>query len=907
MDSKTHAGRSRVEETDESFADLAKRPFAEIEARFGELLTSDVDKARRLFLFLKKDMMALTPVERARRDYLIGRYYEVKSDHARAIEWTRAALVAFEALERHEDMYRCKRVLMAVFLSSGQYDKARVYAEEILEDPKCSRAERAKVLINLGNLEHRVHRYRVALTHYRAALRIVKSDSRLEAVVRYNMGNVQVGLNRFSRAEINYQRALSLFQSQDVSLYQAYVLQALGYLYFILGQYFHAENQVARAREVYQSHGDQVGAALCDLDLFQFKIRLNRYEEALGEVEPLIDAFRKLELPYEIGLVQYHAVNAALAVDDEAFAETFLEGAIEIFKEIGNDFYLAQCTMLGGIFEWRAGDDEVALDYIREARDLFIKEKLREPELQCLIYLYRIERRILDARDYRRMRQLLSGPISHQVRTEALLLVSSYWYARGQIKRAIRSRFEAVMTIEETRASIESRDLRESFFGDKTEAYESLIEWLFHWRNPRASDLIFKVLELSRGRQMAERLSELEALPPVLNRKEPTLLEISKLELRLKQLERRRRAFSNTSDYTEAEMVSLLESYRNTMEDLKALKEQAGREEGLGIYFPIELTPVEMLKHLPEGHLIVSYFIGQSSIYRVELDHNGLRTFSFPLYNGFIGDLNRLHHLLANRIDGNERVTELITRFEPMLLPKKLRGNHTVIFIPHKNLQAFPFALLTREGRLLLETHEISLCPNLPTLYFCMKRKASPLGRPLFFFSDAAEDPAAPERSFLTELFPEAPVQRDLNHPDLIQQLSESDFIHFAGHCSFNSRKPEESHLQMAGGRLFLSQLKSLRLNRPFINLASCQSGSVVLRAGNEPYGFVAGFFAGGATNILAGLWDLDDEATGAWMTCFYRHLHEGLGSAYRQACLTLREKHPNPYFWGGFCLLGKP
>jgi len=134
-----------------------------------------------------------------------------------------------------------------------------------------------------------------------------------------------------------------------------------------------------------------------------------------------------------------------------------------------------------------------------------------------------------------------------------------------------------------------------------------------------------------------------------------------------------------------------------------------------------------------------------------------------------------------------------------------------------------------------------------------------------------------------------------------------ADFIHFAGHCHFDRRTPAKSYLQLAGTRVPLGFFSGFRFrNRPFINLAACSSAWTVVSAGNEPHGFVISAFAAGSSNLLAGLWELDDEATGSWMNVFYENLDKGLPRAYQQACLTMMRQRPEPYFWSGFSLLGR-
>jgi len=55
-------------------------------------------------------------------------------------------------------------------------------------------------------------------------------------------------------------------------------------------------------------------------------------------------------------------------------------------------------------------------------------------------------------------------------------------------------------------------------------------------------------------------------------------------------------------------------------------------------------------------------------------------------------------------------------------------------------------------------------------------------------------------------------------------------------------------------------------------------------------------------------LWAVDDAATQELMTNFYSFWTAGntKREAFRKAQAKLREKYPEPYFWGAFVLVGE-
>jgi CHAT domain-containing protein len=55
-------------------------------------------------------------------------------------------------------------------------------------------------------------------------------------------------------------------------------------------------------------------------------------------------------------------------------------------------------------------------------------------------------------------------------------------------------------------------------------------------------------------------------------------------------------------------------------------------------------------------------------------------------------------------------------------------------------------------------------------------------------------------------------------------------------------------------------------------------------------------------------LWDVSDSSTSEFMSCFYGCLRAGQdkAAALRQAMRELRDRHPHPYYWAPFVLVGR-
>jgi CHAT domain-containing protein len=101
--------------------------------------------------------------------------------------------------------------------------------------------------------------------------------------------------------------------------------------------------------------------------------------------------------------------------------------------------------------------------------------------------------------------------------------------------------------------------------------------------------------------------------------------------------------------------------------------------------------------------------------------------------------------------------------------------------------------------------------------------------------------------------------------------------------------------------------LYRLRLPAELVTLSGCATGLNVAAAGDEILGISRGLLCAGARSLLLSLWDVHDEGTTSFMTRFYRaRIGEDTASAVRDAMRETKARHPHPYYWAPFALVGK-
>ncbi|MES1262682.1 MAG: CHAT domain-containing protein [Acidobacteriota bacterium] len=206
-------------------------------------------------------------------------------------------------------------------------------------------------------------------------------------------------------------------------------------------------------------------------------------------------------------------------------------------------------------------------------------------------------------------------------------------------------------------------------------------------------------------------------------------------------------------------------------------------------------------------------------------------------------------------------------------------------------------AARTKTGSLLLIGDPVSAAPEFPRLAFAA-REMSAIGASLprtrkVVLQGANAKPAAWLQS--------KPVTFDL--------------IHFAAHATASVEEPLESAVILsrdgsADYRLRARDVVNMPINADLVTISACHSAGTRIYSGEGLVGLAWAFLDSGAHNVIAGLWDVDDESGEKIMERLYAGLDSGTSpaAALRQAKLELIREggvHRKPWYWGAFQLFG--
>ena len=93
--------------------------------------------------------------------------------------------------------------------------------------------------------------------------------------------------------------------------------------------------------------------------------------------------------------------------------------------------------------------------------------------------------------------------------------------------------------------------------------------------------------------------------------------------------------------------------------------------------------------------------------------------------------------------------------------------------------------------------------------------------------------------------------------------------------------------------------------------ISGCESGLGEIKSGDSIYGLKRSIAVAGARSSLLSLWEVNDEATAAFMETFYSKLKEGEGRSNALASTQKEfrnhsfESWRHPYVWAAFQLSG--
>ena len=276
-----------------------------------------------------------------------------------------------------------------------------------------------------------------------------------------------------------------------------------------------------------------------------------------------------------------------------------------------------------------------------------------------------------------------------------------------------------------------------------------------------------------------------------------------------------------------------------------------------------------------------------------------------------------------------ETIDVLLRRCHELLItPLNLSDNEPLLLIPDHDLYALPFAALCDvDGRHLIERHSVRVAPSVGTVIELERRAATRpmsttpsalvVGDPSFGRGWASTLPGARAEAQQVKLLLEAmvcknavdlKVGQEAQKAAVVQAMQGRDVVHLATHG-----EPDAVLLGGATrteGRLSMAEVQRLELNAQLVVLSECDSFRGKLTS-DGVIGVARAFVGAGALTLVASLWKVDDDATLALMTHFYKALLSSgcvgdVAAALRAAMVSMiSEGRWSVMQWASFVVYG--
>ncbi len=326
--------------------------------------------------------------------------------------------------------------------------------------------------------------------------------------------------------------------------------------------------------------------------------------------------------------------------------------------------------------------------------------------------------------------------------------------------------------------------------------------------------------------------------------------------------------------------------------------------------------------------ILLSYWLAPKPSYRWAITPDKIQLFELPpekelrtLVESYRTVIEDLRDPLESQNPAGLKLAEVLLGPLRDLVPP---GSHVVI-VPDGALHSLNFATLPAPEdpkKYWIEDVTPSVAPSLGLLLNSRgsdARKATGLlaiGDPQ---SPGQEFPRLPnagkELETISALFPDSDrvvYEGAVSQPSVYARSNPAryEFIHFAAHATANRASPLDSALVLSpeGSSYALTarQIMQVPLNATVVTLSSCRSAGARAYSGEGLVGLAWAFLEAGARNVVAGLWDVDDQSTSRLMSRMYGDLTRGAPpeDALRTAQLSLLHAgHPynKPYYWGPF------
>jgi CHAT domain-containing protein len=823
-----------------------------------------------------------------------------------------------------------ERVAAALVAAPDAAARAEVLAREKAQ----LSVELRKALVAAGDRQRARGEFAQALAAYESA-QAVSERINDEAGVAISINNTGVVYNlqsNYGRAMELFLKSLALKEKLGDKVEISRTLNNIGIVYFYQGNYPLSLDFYRRGLALREAAGDRTGVSASLGNIGNIHLITGDYAQAL-------EFYRKsLALKEELG----DRAGAALTLNNVGVVHRLrkeYEQALQFFdrslatrEALGDRLGVAQTLYNLALTNYRLGRFEAAADYAVRSGALTRELHIRESYANA---------RSLEGASYLNLNRL----------EEARLALE-----------------DAIEGTEEGRSVVAGGEVaRQRYFEDRVSPYQRMVQLLFV--QGRAGDAL-AYAERAKARVLLEVLRDGRAqfgkavTAPEREREQRLQQAISTLNSQVSEESLRAKGGAARVEELKAQLQKARLDYDAFRADLYAAHPELRVRRGE--VQPFTLADAEGL--LPDAQTaLLEYVVGEEKTHLFVLTKRDGRASAradaspvvLVVYELNIGrkDLDAraaaFREQLASRALGFRGPAREL--YDLLLKPAQanLKGKTRLVVVPDAGLWELPFqALLTAEGKYLIEQAEVSYGQSLTVLREMSKPRVRPGGAQarlaLLAFgnpSGGSASKAAPAQGALLSApgaLPEAERQvralEGLYRPArtavytgaaaseerLKAEGATTRVLHLATHGVLDDAQPLASHVLLsksegAGGEdgmLEARELMQLELRADLVVLSACETARGRVGAGEGVLGLTWALFVAGSPTTVVSQWKVEESSTTELMVEFHRLYRERLkgarpsvstAGALRSAALALsrKERYAHPFYWAGFVVVG--
>ncbi|MCD6115633.1 CHAT domain-containing protein [bacterium] len=869
-----------------------------------------------------------------------GRHYKIEMSRfvsilVKAGQFRQAAAIQKEiAVKAESGIKREEAVLYLAFLYSRarEFKKGAIWADsaKVMAEKRGDSIDEAKALLFKGKFLVEGDSSLAGLMSLKQGIAMLKSNGGQNSDIQKNiasgyqlLGLAYEKLGRYNEALDAQTEGLSLFKDLGFKVQQVQGMQYMANLLWKRGQYKEALEYQEKALVQLKKGKDQNLLAagystrgLIDMDIGNEDRAMVWLEKALSIAENGKNALNEATILKNMGLVSIRKKEYKRAME-------FFRRAVKVDSVAEYKRGLAYDQVDLGLLLIELGNLKKAKAFLQRGLELSRQINDKRDEVKALLALGRT----LNLLKKRKM----SLAVLDTAYNDALNLGAPTFLWRiarqrglvlketGRKKEAIGELKEAVRIVEKVRRDLKVEELKQGFFGTKTDLYADVVSMLLDMGEKEEA---FLYAERAQSRSFIDMLADKEI--ELSAEKSDVIQKINAVRKTVESLE-------DSIEVVKASFTGkdLLKKLRRKLEVTQ--REYAIRVSNLKTSYPelaslITVDPLsaaEVQEMLPDSVGLVKYFVTDKSVIIWFISNNRIEVKQKDIPSGH---LKKLVYLFRENIQAYLSVDNLSRALYSILI-RPVEGlvfsEKHLIISPHKVLHYLPFAALKRgDGLYLIDKISVSSVPSVSVMRFCINSKKG-INRKAQVFAIGnpavkGKEPlvfAEREIKAITRSFPDCRIYTGEKATEgVVRKYAGSyNVLHFACHAVYNEKAPLKSSLFLMpdkkfDGLLEAKEIFGLKVKADLVTLSGCETGMSKVSPGDEIIGFTRSFIFAGASSLVSSLWKVSDLETAVLVKRFYRALSKGQSKAgaLRNAQLIVKKMvNSHPAAWAGFTLTG--